>query len=222
MINKNVLIVFLKYPLPGTFKTRLAKSIGEENAAMLYRCFVQTILGNTKSADYETIIFFAPEEEHKQIKKWLGKGWHFRAQKGNSLGERLIDAFRYVFDSGAKKSLVIGTDSPLIESEDILNAFSSLKEKDCVIGPAYDGGYYLLGLNCLHAELFALDEYSTDKVFENTMEKARELGLNVKVLDKRFDVDTVEDLAMLRRELEKAGFYNNSKYNQLRDKIKQI
>ncbi len=70
---------------------------------MIYRCFVQTILANTKSEDYETIIFFTPEEKYKQIKEWLGKDWNFRGQKGNNLGERLIDAFRYVFGAGAKK-----------------------------------------------------------------------------------------------------------------------
>ncbi len=110
----------------------------------------------------------------------------------------------------------------MIEKEDILNAFSILKEKDCVIGPAYDGGYYLLGLNCMYAELFALDECSTGKVFETTIEKARELGLNVEVLDKRIDVDTVGDLELLCRELEKTAFCNNSNYDELSDKIKQI
>ena len=180
------------------------------------------ILKNTKSAYYETVIFFTPQDKHKQIKEWLGENWNFVAQSGNDLGERLLNAFEYVFNTGAKQAVVIGTDSPLIERKNILNVFSRLDEKDCVIGPTYDGGYYLLGLNCVQAELFTIEEYSTDRVFENTMEKAQNLGLNVQVLEKCLDVDTVDDLNILKKELEKSSFHNIISYNELRDKIKQF
>ncbi len=222
MINKNVLIIFLKYPVPGTVKTRLAKSIGEENAEMLYKCFVQTILANTKSADYETIIFFTPQKKHKQIKEWLGKNWNFRAQKGTNLGERLSNAFGYVFKSGAKKVVVIGSDSPLLDDQLIKKAFSCLDKADCVIGPSSDGGYYLLGLKRLAPELFDLKEWSTNVVFEKTRKKALNLNMKLEIMEEHFDVDEKEDLIMLEKKLEHPEYSNNYDLNKLREQISNI
>lgn len=216
------LIIFVKYPEPGSVKSRLGVSIGKDQAAQIYSCFVKTLLSNLAEENYKTYIFFSPPEKAKEIKKWLGQEYTFVAQYGNGLGLRMYNAFDHVFGNGAEQAVIIGTDIPLIENKNIIDAFTALKEKDCVIGPAYDGGYYLLGLNSLRAELFALKEYSTDKVFENTMAKAQKLGLNVEVLDRRFDVDTIDDLRMLNQELKKSHFCNNSNYNDLRDKIRQF
>ncbi len=219
---QRALIIFVKYPQAGLVKSRLGKSIGNEKATQIYGCFVETLLSNLNEASYKIFIFYAPADREMEIKNWLGQKYAFVAQSGNDLGERLLNAFEYVFNTGAKQAVVIGTDSPLIERKNILNAFSRLDEKDCVIGPTYDGGYYLLGLNCVQAELFTIEEYSTDRVFENTMEKAQNLGLNVQVLEKCLDVDTVDDLNILKKELEKSSFHNIISYNELRDKIKQF
>ncbi|MFH1092612.1 MAG: hypothetical protein V1739_00495 [Candidatus Omnitrophota bacterium] len=82
--------------------------------------------------------------------------------------------------------------------------------------------YYLLGLNCLHKELFDLKAYSNDKVFKNSLENVRKIGLDVAVLEERFDIDAIDDLSRLSRELEKGGFRNNINYNELRDRAKTI
>jgi rSAM/selenodomain-associated transferase 1 len=191
-----MLLIFVKYPEPGKVKTRLATSIGLENAAILYRNMAEDIVYDlSKLTDYAKIIFFDPPERINDVVRWLKfDGLSFIAQDGNSLGEKMSNAFSHAFSLGADKAVVIGTDCPQITKQTIVKAFEKLETSEAVIGPSHDGGYYLLGLRRLIPELFYDIDWSTNLVFNQTMKRLRHNGIKFDCLEVLRDVDTVEDL----------------------------
>jgi len=205
---KHVLIIFAKYPEPGKVKTRLSVDIGEKKAIFFYKLFVETVVKNTESKCFERRLFYSPQNSGKKFSEWLGNSIRFYPQKGSTLGERLSNAFRSVFDKGAKKVIVIGTDAPLINNKVIEEALEKLKKSTAVIGPSYDGGYYLLGLSVFYVDLFMNIDWSTPKVFEQTVNTLRTLGINHSLLDKQFDIDTGKDLNRLKENLKEREFTN--------------
>jgi rSAM/selenodomain-associated transferase 1 len=192
-----MLLIFVKYPEPGKVKTRLAKDIGSENAALLYRKMAEnTVYNLSKSSDYRKIIFFDPPERRSDVTHWLKiNGLSFIAQEGNSLGERMSNAFSHAFSLGAPKAVIVGTDCPQITTETILKAFEKLDTSEVVIGPTYDGGYYLLGFSRFIPQVFHDIDWSTDLVFDQTMKKLRDNGIKSECLEMLRDVDTAEDLS---------------------------
>lgn len=192
-----MLLIFVKYPGPGKVKTRLAKNIGLENAAILYRKMAESIIYDlSKLAEYRKIVFFDPPERRNDVMRWLKfNGLSFVAQEGNSLGERMSNAFSHAFSLGADKAVIIGTDCPQISTQTILTAFERLETSEVVIGPSYDGGYYLLGLRRFIPEIFHDIDWSTNLVFDQTMKKLRRNGIKSECLEMLRDVDTVEDLS---------------------------
>ncbi|HEX9831050.1 MAG TPA: TIGR04282 family arsenosugar biosynthesis glycosyltransferase, partial [Thermodesulfobacteriota bacterium] len=165
-----MLIIFLKYPEPGRVKTRLAQVIGNEKAAELYSAMARTVIHNvSKSGDYKKIIFFDPPERKTDVEKWLSKSMNLGEnrrkkrsqddfslypQQGESLGQKMASAFDTVFSLGVEKAVIIGTDCIDISVEIISEAFDSLQTTDVVLGPAQDGGYYLLGLTKQNPVIF--------------------------------------------------------------------
>lgn len=192
-----MLLIFVKYPESGKVKTRLAKNIGSESAALLYRKMAESIIYDlSKLADYRKIIFFDPPERRNDVMRWLKfNGLSFIAQEGNSLGEKMSNAFSHAFSLGADKAVVIGTDCPQITTQTIVKAFEKLETSEVVIGPSYDGGYYLLGLKSLIPEVFHGIDWSTNIVFDQTMKRLRQSGIESECLEMLRDVDTVEDLS---------------------------
>ena len=192
-----MLLIFVKYPEPGKVKTRLAENIGSENAALLYRKMAESIIYDlSKLADYRKIIFFDPPERRNDIMRWLKfNGLSFVAQEGDSLGEKMSNAFTHAFSLGADKAIIIGTDCPQITTETIVKAFEKLQVSEVVVGPSYDGGYYLLGLRSLIPEVFHGIDWGTNLVFDQTMKRLRRNGINSERLEMLRDVDTVEDLS---------------------------
>ncbi|HHT9135544.1 MAG TPA: TIGR04282 family arsenosugar biosynthesis glycosyltransferase [Candidatus Avalokitesvara rifleensis] len=198
MSTEDVLMIFVKYPEPGKVKTRLAKTLGAKEAARLYRIMAEDVirrLGTNVHGKYDTIIFFDPPDRASDIKDWLGNGRSYTPQSGRDLGEKLANAFHTVFNSGARRAVVIGTDCLSITGEIITEALQHLEKKDVVIGPAEDGGYYLLGLSRNIPELFDSVDWSTDKVFRQTVEKAQRLGLSHTTLEPLKDLDEPSDLS---------------------------
>jgi rSAM/selenodomain-associated transferase 1 len=199
----NVLIVFVKYPEPGFVKTRLAEKIGKDKAASLYRLFVEAILARTEDIGFRRIIFCHPHEKFQGFRDWLGDNEVY-FQKGDTLGERLSNAFEFIFEKGAKRVIAIGSDSPTIDGKLIIKAFNKLESKECVIGPAQDGGYYLIGLSHFHREIFKDINWSTKDVFSQTKDKVNKLGLEFSILDKEIDIDSFDDLLVLKDRLKDA------------------
>lgn len=194
-MTEQALIVFLKHPEPGRVKTRLIPALGKETAAELYRVMAEEVLRATvpPAGEYETLAFFAPPEAAKDMRTWL-PGLRLRAQSGGDLGERMSTAFGRVFERGAGRVAIIGTDAPGVTSDVVTGALAALDRAPVVLGPAEDGGYYLLALRELHPELFQDMEWSTPTVLEETLRRAQAAGLAVHRLPTLRDVDTVEDL----------------------------
>ncbi|MGH7799786.1 MAG: TIGR04282 family arsenosugar biosynthesis glycosyltransferase [Thermodesulfobacteriota bacterium] len=191
-----MLLIFLKYPEPGKVKTRLTQYIGKEKAAHIYSVIAEAIIHHvSKSREYKTIIFFDPPERKSDVENWLpNNDCKFLPQEGNSLGERMANAFSKAFSLGAEKAVIIGTDCMDISNDLISEAFATLDITDVILGPAEDGGYYLLGLKKLIPEIFNYIDWSTDRVLNQTLKTLREKGLRFQLLQTLKDIDTANDL----------------------------
>ncbi len=194
---KQVLIVFLKYPEPGRVKTRLARDIGWKNASLIYSEIAQSVIGKaSKSSKYETLIFFDPPEKKEDVRRWLkNTSLNLLPQEGNPIGERMLNAFERAFSLGATSAVIIGTDCMEVSDKTVLEAFRALREADAVLGPARDGGYYLLRLNRPFPWVFKGIKWSTNLVLSQTIKKLEEKKLRFKLLETLTDVDTIRDLS---------------------------
>lgn len=195
MSVENVLMIFVKYPEVGKVKTRLAKALGDDTAARLHRHMAEDIIHRLKRChEYRTVVFFHPPGRESDMREWLGGDLYYIRQSGQDLGERLANAFNVVLRSGARHAVVIGSDCPDVSQEVVMRAFQHLNENDVVIGPARDGGYYLLGLSRYIPGVFSSIDWSTERVFNQTIERVRELNLSFTILEALGDVDEPSDL----------------------------
>ena len=188
------LLLFVKYPDKGTVKSRLSKEFGENTVLRLYEGFVLDILETIRKGKYRFKICFHPPSAQEKISSWLGKSYFYMPQNGNDLGEKMKNAFAAAFSDGFEKAILIGSDIPDLTKEVIDEAFAS--DGDAVIGPAKDGGYYLIGFkrNTFLPHIFEGMQWSTASVFERTMEIFRKHSYKVHILPQWRDVDTPEDL----------------------------
>lgn len=198
MYGADQLLVFVKFPEIGKVKTRLARKTGEENALALYRCFVEDTLAVSLHAGYRPMVFFEPGEARKDMIEWLGTDLVYEAQQGDHLGERMCAAFRKAF-SGCERAVLIGTDIPDLSPSLLHEAFGSLETHDTVIGPACDGGYYLIGFRsgCLPPDVFGPLPWGSSRVFQRTMGILNDKGLRVHRLPEWPDIDDYDDLEAL-------------------------
>ena len=189
--------VFCKAPILGLVKTRLAKSLGEDRALQIY----QELVKRTREAlsSFENVIWvYTPNntESYARVKDWMDRPeWLMQSQSEGDLGERLLTGFDNALAKNAG-AIAIGTDCPRINSNDIQTAIQTLESggtDQLVLGPAEDGGYWLIGMNSPHPELFQNIPWSTDNTLEVTMQRARELGLKMKMLRELSDVDNEND-----------------------------
>jgi rSAM/selenodomain-associated transferase 1 len=143
-------------------------------------------------------VFFTPASAEREIRAWLGPGKIYAAQAGADLGERMLAAFRAVFDDGIDRAVLVGTDCPALSATHLERALRMLRRKDIVLGPSVDGGYYLVGASRVHPALFKDVPWSTDAVFQQTMTIIRRQGLRCALLPVLRDVDKEEDLEHYR------------------------
>lgn len=190
-----MLVTFLKAPYPGAVKHRLAAGIGPELAAEVYRAIAEEEIRRTapRGDEYQRLFFFAPLDARREIEDWLPDEIVHPQCEGD-LGTRMAQAMAAPFARGARRVAVIGTDVPWLSREEVRAAFDSLDHHDVVLGPATDGGYYLIALKRPEPELFRDVAWSTGTVLATTRERAAGLGLSVRVLPTLGDVDTAADL----------------------------
>ena len=201
-VSTNHLIVFARVPKPGHNKTRLIPALGPDKATEVYRFLARSTLAAAgrvrhKLESLKICIFFTGGSLD-EASTAFGKPFQYAEQCGETLGDRLKFAVSSAFESGAERVVVIGTDCPELTSDDLEAAFSELENSELVVGPAHDGGYYLIGMNSCQPRLFEEVEWSTNRVFEQTTERAKALGLQVHGLRYLSDIDHPEDLISLR------------------------
>src|SRR6266571_4317151 len=191
-MGEDKLIVFVKAPRPGAVKTRLAKAIGVPAAGAAYRQLVETLLNHLQGLGGVEVCF-SPDDAANEVQHWLQEGWSSSPQGGGDLGQRLQSAFQRAFHAGAKRVAIIGSDCPAVRVEDICEAWRGLRTHDVVLGPATDGGYWLIGLRQLQPDLFRGIHWSSESVFAETIQRVQHAGLTVQLLHELADVDTDRD-----------------------------
>ncbi|HSW62519.1 MAG TPA: TIGR04282 family arsenosugar biosynthesis glycosyltransferase [Dissulfurispiraceae bacterium] len=202
--RRNMLGVFLKYPAPGQVKTRLAASIGSEKAAECCRELAELVLDRTVSPEqYRRILFISPEERILDFVRWLPDET-FLPQRGDTLGERMAAAVKMLLARG-DLAVLIGTDIPDLHAQFVAEAFAALEDHDLVIGPARDGGYYLIGMKHEYQPLFEGIAWSTASVLQETVQKASLLGLSYRLLPELVDIDTFEDYKQWQNRSQKSS-----------------
>jgi rSAM/selenodomain-associated transferase 1 len=187
-----VVIVFIKAPRVGTVKTRLAQKIGAAAACDAYKTLMSTVLRSIAALP-NVQLRHSPDEAEAEVEHWRKPGWTTAPQGTGDLGLRLQRAFSDAFNSGASRVVIIGSDCPWLSAADIQQAWSDLETHDVVLGPARDGGYWLVALRQPLPELFEEISWSTANVLGQTVERANSRGLRVRLLRELRDVDTLED-----------------------------
>lgn len=208
MNNENYCILFfVKYPEKGKVKSRLSSKLDENFTVNLYKMFVKDLLFTLNKTEYNKIICYYPDNSIDKFKNWLGSNLNFYLQQGANLGQRMKSCFEFAFNKDFEKVIVIGSDSPDLPHKIFEKAFLSLNENDSVIGPTYDGGYYLLGFkkNSYSPKVFEGINWSTKSVFKETINQLNNENLKTKVLIYWRDIDTLDDLNY---------FYNKYKEKQ--------
>ncbi|MEM9163195.1 MAG: TIGR04282 family arsenosugar biosynthesis glycosyltransferase [Cyanobacteria bacterium P01_F01_bin.4] len=201
--TRSRLILFTRYPEAGKTKTRLIPHLGEEQAACLQRQMTEHIVTEMQQVSVNCApsleVHFAGGS-HDQMATWLGDHLCYLPQASGDLGMRMSQAFSQGFQDGMQRVVMIGADCPNITSNLLAQAFQSLESFDVVLGPALDGGYYLIGLSeaCrdAYAGLFQGIDWGTSQVFEQTVAIAHRLSLSFTALQPLSDIDRPEDLAI--------------------------
>jgi uncharacterized protein len=198
-LTDNCLIIFTRYPEPGKTKTRLIPALGDDGAAQLHRRMAEHTLEQARSLSCAIEIWYAGGTK-ELMQDWLGKDLWYRDQPTGDLGDRMCGAFRSAFEQGYQSVMIIGTDCPGITTSILAQGFTELQNQVVAIGPAIDGGYYLIGLQRLVPELFQGIAWSTSKVFSETVAIADKLQLPTYSLPSLSDIDLPNDLQYLNPE----------------------
>lgn len=215
------LLVMLRYPEPGKVKTRLAKVYGGRFAAELYGYFVDDLLQEMEHGDHHLELAFTPAAREAEIRERFGDRFSCTPQKGGGLGARMEESLRACFAKGFLTAVLIGSDFPDLTAEVIKDAFQSLENgHDAVIGPAFDGGYYLIGFR---SETFAPAPFhkmrwGESSVFEKSVKSLRDLGYRIHLAPKWHDIDTGEDLEGLQARHRNTAFAHSRTMAFLRNR----
>jgi len=189
-MNDSILIVFVKNPRLGKVKTRLAKTIGQEKALKIYHKLLKHTEATISQLSCDIALYFSDGIENDA--PWNKSHYKKNIQSGKDLGERMQSAFRDQFQNHYNQVVIIGSDLWDLNPTILEEAFNELSSHDVVVGPAKDGGYYLLGLNDMQPALFKNKSWSTPEVLEQTLLDLQ--NQNVKLLNTLNDIDTFEDL----------------------------
>jgi rSAM/selenodomain-associated transferase 1 len=186
--------IFAKAPIPGQVKTRLTPALRPEEAADLYRALLLDTIDVVESTGARVVVAFTPANDRRHLERLLGGRRRLLVQPPGDLGARLESVLDRLREGGGKRALVVGSDCPGLTPERIREAWSALESVPVVLGPARDGGFYLLGLSRSEPGLLRGVPWSTEGVIEATRERLRERRLEVRELAAERDLDTPEDL----------------------------
>lgn len=193
-MNNRALIIFVKNIIAGHVKTRLAATLGNEKAIDIYKQLIQHTNIITNNIEADKIVFYS---EFIEDDIWQNIVYKKQIQEGNSLGIKMGNAFKTLFIDGYEKAILIGTDCPGISEKNLNDAFAKLDEHDIVLGPAKDGGYYLIGMKKENSNLFHNISWSTNQVLKQTIELCYKNLLSYFLLPELSDIDEEKDLIHL-------------------------
>ncbi|MDZ7666236.1 MAG: TIGR04282 family arsenosugar biosynthesis glycosyltransferase [Desulfotignum sp.] len=215
MVNRTAIVIMVKYPQAGTVKTRLGNQIGMKKACELYREFVRTLMATCRSTGFDTVISCHPDHPVSDYRKWLGTGVQYMVQKGPDLGQKMRDAFEQGFALGYDRVVLTGSDLPHLAGARIEEAAQKTGMCDVVIGPALDGGYYLVAMTQgrFFPGMFDAIPWSTPDVLRLTLEKIAAARRKPCLLAVMRDIDTLADLTAVSAE---TGLFVNHTTNGTR------
>jgi len=192
MHSDNLIMIFIRNPELGKVKTRLAKTIGDEKALVIYKLLLDHTNKIAKRVNAHKAVFYSDFTTVND--RWKNDGFIQLTQKGKELGEKMSNAFLKSFNMGYKKVIIIGSDCFELNENIITDAFTILNDNEVVLGPAKDGGYYLLGMKFFHPSLFQNKVWSTENVLLDTLLDLSNLNLSYKLLPTLSDIDEEKDL----------------------------
>ena len=189
---RSALIIFVRNPVLGKVKSRLAATLGEEKALAIYKALLAHTHNISINLSADKFIFYEDFVNHNDL--WENTIYSKHLQEGNSLGDRMKNAFKYLFEKEYEKNIIIGSDCYELSTGLLIEAFNLLSKSDVVAGPASDGGYYLLGMKTFIPDLFDNKKWSTDTVYADTVNQMKELYLTFRALPVLKDVDVESDI----------------------------
>lgn len=190
-MSHNRIIVFVKNPIPGKVKTRLAKTIGDKEALDVYLRLLEITKTEVLKVEASKEVWYAWEIGVDDI--WGDVRFNKKVQVEGNLGEKMKDAFQTSFNEGMDKVVLIGSDCPTLSQKIISEAFGELSKNDVVLGPSKDGGYYLIGMSSYKPQVLTDITWSTEKVMEQTLLKAKEHEISLHQLQVLNDIDNEDD-----------------------------
>lgn len=188
--SKNLLLIFTRNPVLGQCKTRLAATVGDKVALDIYRFLLNHTFAITNELPVHKQVYYSNEIWEDDI--WDSRIFDKRLQQGSDLGERMSNAFQNSFEDGFENIIIIGSDIYELATKDLLEAFESLEQNDFVLGPAEDGGYYLLGMKAYNETVFKNKNWGKEEVFQNTMDDLK--NEKVYLLKSKNDIDLYDDV----------------------------
>ena len=197
--DKQCILFFAEYPQAGEVKTRLGSQVGDEHAAELYKRFVLDMLSMLNSLETDIIIAVEPANACGSFSEWTGGQYRYIGQVGRNIGEKMKNAMEAAFEQGYDRAVLIGSDLPDLPADFLRYALDALDNYDAVMGPAHDGGYYLVGFGrrSFLPQVFRGMTWGGDQVFTQTMTVLDQAGCRTHVLPEWYDIDTEADLRNL-------------------------
>lgn len=193
--------IFAKYWQPGTVKTRLAATIGAARASRIYRAFLDVLLRRLEGLADRYVLAVTPADRRAEFVSLAAGIWNIEPQSPGDLGARIEHYFHRALAAGASRAVLLGSDSPTLPMEHVQQAWRALAQYRVVLGPARDGGYYLVGIRGRVPPMFDNMAWGTSSVWEETTHRLRRAGIPYAVLPEWYDVDTGDDLRRLGEEL---------------------
>ena len=199
--SDRVLVIMAKAPRPGAVKTRLAPSLSHEAVTDFYCCLLEDTLALARSLSDVEVAIMSPASDVDELAQLAGHEATVVAQKGEGLAAGLTSVFAHFAENHRRRTIAFNSDSPHLPRSVLEDAFETLAAHDVVVGPTYDGGYYLVGAKASHPSLFAHHGMGTSSALERLLSRARALELSVGFADAFYDIDVADDLTRLATEL---------------------
>jgi len=202
-LTNRLLVIMAKAPRPGSVKTRLAESLSLQSATELYRCLLSDTIALARSLDQVEVAIMCPTPDVQELSRAVSNAVPIVAQTGQGLAAGLASVFAHFTTRGYQRVIAFNSDSPHLPASVLAAAFDALESDDLVVGPTYDGGYYLVGARASYPGLFTSDGMGTGGALETLLRRAGTLGLSVHLTDAFYDIDVAADVSQLADDLQR-------------------